>query len=262
MSNPPQPKRRVRRGIYFLPSLFTVANIFCGFYSIVSSMKGELELAAMLIGWAILLDTLDGRVARLANASSEFGKEFDSLADVVSFGVAPGVLAYTWGLHLWPRIGWLACFLFLVCGLTRLARFNVQSSVGKRYFVGMPIPAAAGVIASIVFMFPVPLAGRSQAMPILFLVPSLAFLMISTLRYYSFKDIDLRGRHSHLVILLLALLFVAIGTHPQVILLSMSITYLVSGLALKVYSLLRRTNLNAAPNSEEALSTASKDLDA
>ncbi|MGH9461503.1 MAG: CDP-diacylglycerol--serine O-phosphatidyltransferase [Vicinamibacteria bacterium] len=266
MSNSPQAKRgkttRLQRGIYFLPSLFTVANIFCGFYSIVSSMKGELELAAMLIGWAILLDTLDGRVARLANASSEFGKEFDSLADVVSFGVAPGVLAYTWGLHLWPRIGWLACFLFLICGIMRLARFNIQSAAGKRYFVGMPIPAAAGVIASIVFMFPEPLTGRNQAIPILFLEPSLALLMVSTLRYYSFKDIDLRGRHPHLVILLLALLFVTIGTHPQVMLLSMSMTYLVSGLALKVHSLVRRTHLTTACNPEEALPSGPKDLDA
>jgi len=190
-------QRRIpRRGIYFLPSLFTVANIFCGFYSIVSSMKSEFELAAMLIGWAILLDTLDGRVARLANATSEFGKEFDSLADVVSFGVAPGVLAYAWALHLWPRIGWLACFLFLICGTMRLARFNIQQrAVDKRYFVGMPIPAAAGLLAAIVFMFPLPLDSRNQAIPILLLVPGLALLMVSTLRYYSFKDIDLRGRH-------------------------------------------------------------------
>ena len=137
------PKSRSRRGIYFLPSLLTVANIFCGFYSIVSSMKGDLELAAMLIGWAIVLDALDGRVARLANATSGFGKEFDSLADIVSFGVAPGVLAYVWALRLWPRVGWLACFLFLICGAMRLARFNIQKQADdKRFFVGMPIPAA------------------------------------------------------------------------------------------------------------------------
>jgi len=257
-------QRRIpRRGIYFLPSLFTVANIFCGFYSIVSSMKSEFELAAMLIGWAILLDTLDGRVARLANATSEFGKEFDSLADVVSFGVAPGVLAYAWALHLWPRIGWLACFLFLICGTMRLARFNIQQrAVDKRYFVGMPIPAAAGLLAAIVFMFPLPLDSRNQAIPMLLLVPGLALLMVSTLRYYSFKDIDLRGRHPYLVILLLALLFVTIGTHPQIMLLSMSVTYLVSGLALKAYGLLRRSHFAAASPPEKVLSTGSKDLDA
>jgi CDP-diacylglycerol--serine O-phosphatidyltransferase len=243
-----------------LPSLLTVGNIFCGFYSIVSSMKGDLELAAILIGWALLLDALDGRVARLANATSEFGKEFDSLADVVSFGVAPGVLAYTWALKLWPRVGWLACFLFLICGAMRLARFNIQKQVDdKRFFVGMPIPAAAGVIAAIVFMFPVPLESLGQAIPITILVVGLALLMVSTFRYYSFKDIDLRGRHPYLVILLLALLFVAIGTHPQVMLLSISVTYLVSGLALKVYSLIRRSSLAAAQ--EEPLPSGSKDLE-
>ncbi len=254
------PKSRPRRGIYFLPSLLTVANIFCGFYSIVSSMKGDLELAAILIGWAIVLDTLDGRVARLANATSEFGKEFDSLADVVSFGVAPGVLAYVWALRLWPRVGWLACFLFLICGAMRLARFNIQKPADdRRFFVGMPIPAAAGVMASIVFMFPRPLETLGQAIPITALVAGLALLMVSTLRYYSFKDIDLRGRHPYLVILLLALLFVAIGTHPQVMLLSMSVTYLVSGIALKGYSLIRRSKL--APAREEALPSGPRDAD-
>ena len=254
------PKSRPRRGIYFLPSLLTVANIFCGFYSIVSSMKGDLELAAMLIGWAIVLDTLDGRVARLANATSEFGKEFDSLADVVSFGVAPGVLAYVWALRLWPRVGWSACFLFLICGAMRLARFNIQKQADDRlFFVGMPIPGAASVMASIVFMFPTPLETLGQAIPITALVAGLALLMVSTLRYYSFKDIDLKGRHPYLVILLLALLFVAIGTHPQVMLLSMSVAYLVSGMALKGYALIRRSKL--APAREEALSSGPKDAD-
>ena len=254
-------KSKPRRGIYFLPSLLTVGNVFCGFFSIVSSMQGDLKLAAMLIGWAIVLDTLDGRVARLANATSEFGKEFDSLADVVSFGVAPGVLAYVWALNLWPRVGWLACFLFLICGAMRLARFNIQRTVDdKRFFAGMPIPAAAGVMASIVFMFPRPLETLAQAIPITVLVAGLALLMVSTLRYYSFKDIDLKGRHPYLVILLLALLFVAIGTHPQVMLLSMSVTYLVSGIALKVYSFLRRTNLT--PAHEEPLPSGPKGPDA
>ncbi len=252
---------RLRRGIYFLPSALTVGNIFCGFYSIVSSMKGDLELAAMLIGWAVLLDTLDGRVARMANATSEFGREFDSLADVVSFGVAPGVLAYVWALNLWPRVGWLTCFLFLICGAMRLARFNIQKQMDdKRFFVGMPIPAAAALIASVVFMFPTPLETLGQAIPITALVVGLALLMVSTLRYYSFKDIDLRGRHPYLVILLLALLFIAIGTHPQVMLLCMSVTYLVSGMALKAYSFIRRSSLTAAP--EEPLPSGPKDSDA
>ena len=140
----PGEQRKARRGIYLLPSAFTVANVFCGFYAIICTMRGELGLGGVLIGLAILFDTLDGRVARFANATSEFGKEFDSLADQVSFGVAPMVLAYQWGLHLWPRLGWLIGFLFVICGAMRLARFNIrQSTSDKRFFVGFPIPAAA-----------------------------------------------------------------------------------------------------------------------
>jgi CDP-diacylglycerol--serine O-phosphatidyltransferase len=256
-------KRRFTKGIYFLPSTFTVANIFCGFYAIISSMKGDLELAAMLIGFAILFDILDGRVARLVSATSDFGKEFDSLADVISFGVAPGVLIYSWGLHLLPRVGWLACFLFVICGAMRLARFNIQSNVvDKRFFVGMPIPASAGVPAALVFMFPEPLDAPAKSIPVLILVIILALLMISTLRYYSFKDLDLRRRQPYLTILFLALLFVAIGTHPQVMLLGMAAAYLLSGPSIKVYSLLRRSHLTPSePHDEPLTSSGPKELD-
>jgi CDP-diacylglycerol--serine O-phosphatidyltransferase len=254
--------KRLRRGIYFLPSAFTVANIFCGFYAIVSSMKGNLEQAAMLIGLAILFDVLDGRVARLANATSEFGKEFDSLADVISFGVAPGVLVYSWGLHLLPRVGWLACFLYVICGTMRLARFNIQHhTVDKRYFVGMPIPAAAGVPAALVFMFPEPLSHPAEAVPVLVLIIVLAFLMVSTFRYYSFKDFDLRRRQPYLAILFLALLFVAIGTHPQVMLLGVAGAYMMVGPSLKLYSVLRRSHLTTTTPEEKAVSSAPKELD-
>jgi len=248
-----------RRGIYFLPSTFTVANIFVGFYSIISSIRGNLELAAILIGLAILFDILDGRVARLANATSDFGREFDSLADLISFGVAPGVLVFSWGLNLFPQLGWLACFFFVVCGAMRLARFNIQQkSVDKRFFVGMPIPAAAGVLASIIFMFPGAYSARAETVPVLILVIVLALLMVSTLRYYSFKDLDLRRRQPYLVILFVALLFVAIGTHPQVVLLSMSTTYMLSGLVLKLYSFTRRGRMavRAAPARDAPLPSA------
>jgi CDP-diacylglycerol--serine O-phosphatidyltransferase len=245
-----------RRGIYFLPSVFTVANIFFGFYSIIMSISGDLEVAAVAIGLAVVFDILDGRVARMANATSEFGREFDSLADLVSFGVAPGVLVFSWGLSLWPRVGWLACFLFVVCGAMRLARFNIQQkSVDKRFFVGMPIPAAAGALAAVIFMFPEPASSQAQTIPVLVLVPVLAFLMVSTLKYYSFKDLDLRRRQPYLNILFLALLFVAIGTHPQVVLLSMATTYTLSGPALKLYSFIRRSRL-VAKTSEEPLPSA------
>jgi CDP-diacylglycerol--serine O-phosphatidyltransferase len=226
-----------RRGIYLLPSAFTTANVFCGFYAIVSSMRGDLAFAGILIGVAILLDTLDGRVARMANASSEFGKEFDSLADQVSFGVAPMVLAYQWGLSLWPRMGWLIGFLFVISGAMRLARFNIQESVAdRRFFVGLPIPAAAGVIAALVYSFPDPMSSQTEALPLLVLVTALSFLMVSKLQYYSFKDFDIKKRHPSLTILFLALVIVAVFTHPQAMLLIMATVYLASGLLLKVWS--------------------------
>jgi CDP-diacylglycerol--serine O-phosphatidyltransferase len=226
-----------RRGIYLLPSAFTIANVFCGFYSIISSIRGDLAFAGILIGVGILLDTLDGRVARMANASSEFGKEFDSLADQVSFGVAPMILAFQWGLHLWPRMGWLIGFLFVICGAMRLARFNIQdTATDKRFFVGLPVPAAAGVVASLVYRFPEPMSARTEALPVLALVTALSFLMVSKLRYYSFKDFDIKKRHPNLVILFLALLIVAVFTHPQAMLLIMASVYLASGLSLKLWS--------------------------
>ena len=251
-----------RKGIYFLPTSFTVANIFCGFYSIIASMRADTELAAALIGLAILFDLLDGRVARMANATSEFGREFDSLADVISFGVAPGILLYSWGLHLMNRVGWLACFLFVICGAMRLARFNIQQKVvDKRFFVGLPIPAAAGVPAALVFMFPQLLDSPTQAVPALVLVVVLAFLMVSTFRYYSFKDFDLRRRQSYLTVLMLALLFVAIGSHPQTMLLLMATAYVLSGPSLKIYSLLRRSHRGASPQDEVLPTSASKGME-
>jgi len=241
-----------RRGVYLLPAAFTVANVFCGFYSIISSIRGELALAGILIGLGILLDTLDGRVARFANASSDFGKEFDSLADQTSFGIAPMVLAHEWGMHLWPRMGWLIGFLFVICGAMRLARFNIQqSSTDKRFFIGLPIPAAAAVVASIVYRFPEPMTSRSQALPLLVLVLVLSLLMVSKLRYYSFKDFDIRRRQPHLTVLFLALLIVTVFTLPQAMLLILASTYLVSGLVLKLSSLVRVPKVPAAEQADQ-----------
>jgi CDP-diacylglycerol--serine O-phosphatidyltransferase len=253
MTTAVQERSRARRGIYLIPSSFTVANIFCGFHAIISSIQGEYGFAGALIGIAILLDTLDGRVARFANASSEFGKEFDSLADQVSFGVAPMVLAYNWALHLWPRLGWLMGFLFVICGAMRLARFNIQqSTTDKRFFVGLPIPAAAGVIGALVYQFPQPIRSREDALPVLVLVLVLSLLMVSRLRYYSFKDFDLRRRQPHLVLVFFALLIVAVFTHPQLMLLSMALAYLVSGGALKLWSAFARPKASGAAPGEIA----------
>src|SRR5579872_2845206 len=148
-------RRRFRRGAYLLPSLFTLGNMFCGYQCIVYAMRGDFETAAPFIGFAIVLDMLDGRIARLTGTESDFGLQFDSLADVISFGVAPAVLSFSWGLQPLGRLGWAACFLFVAAGAMRLARFNIQTaSSDKRYFVGMPIPAAAGVPAATVFAYP------------------------------------------------------------------------------------------------------------
>src|SRR5919112_2038975 len=148
-----RPRRRFRRGVYLLPSLLTLGNMFCGYACIVYAMRGEFETAAPFIGFAIVLDMLDGRIARLTGATSDFGIEFDSLADVISFGVAPSILAFAWGLHPLGRLGWAAAFIFAAAAAVRLARFNIQTGAAhdKRYFVGIPSPAAAGVPAATVF---------------------------------------------------------------------------------------------------------------
>lgn len=245
---------RFRRGIYILPSFFTVGNLLCGYYSILSSAAGavgDLDRAAKLIGVAVVLDGLDGRVARLSNVSSPFGKEFDSLADVISFGIAPAFLALAWGLrglnpgaasnpelvqHI-SDIGWIATFAFVICGAWRLARFNIQ--VGEsgdlglpmhRYFVGLPIPAAAGVIAAIVHFFRTPITEWYGALAWLLLVGGLSFLMVSPIRYPSFKHIDLRRRRPSVVVVGIGLLVWSIVVYSQVVLLLVAISYLLSGL--------------------------------
>ena len=233
--------RHLRRGASILPSLFTIGNLFLGFWAIIKTLDGRFEEAAPLIGFAIVLDLLDGRIARLTGTTSEFGAQLDSLSDSISFGVAPALLAFRWALVTVPRVGWLAAFLFLVCGVLRLARFNVQRHVvDGRYFVGLPIPAAAGQVAAVVYFFPEPVDSRPTALLVLGLVVSLAFLMVSTLRYWSFKGFDLRRRRSYINVLGIALLFLLVAAHPEVMLLAMSCLYTLSGLLLYAANLFRR----------------------
>ena len=220
--------RHLRRGIYLLPTLFTVGNMFCGFCSVVQSSAGELETAALMIMLAAVLDGLDGRIARLTGTTSAFGIQFDSLADTVSFGVAPALLAYHWGLGP-GRIGWSLAFLYVVCAAMRLARFNIRTaSADKRYFVGLPSPMAGCVLASIVFAFPEPREARWLAAALAGLVFSVAILMVSRMRYRSFRDIDLRNRRSYIYVLPIAAVLVAIALHPKYVLLALSAAYLVS----------------------------------
>lgn len=248
-----KPNHRLRRGIYLLPSVFTAGNLLCGYYSILSSARGavpDLDAAAKAIGVAVVLDGLDGRVARLSNVSSPFGKEFDSLADVISFGIAPAFLALAWGLrgldpavagnaalvHHIYNVGWIATFAFVICGAWRLARFNIQSvdtgdfgPPAHRYFVGLPIPAAAGVIAAVVHAVQTPIAEWYWAAAWLALVAGLAYLMVSPIRYYSFKDIDLRRRRRSVVIVGIGLLVWSIVVYSQIVLLVLAFSYLLAG---------------------------------
>jgi len=245
---------RLRRGIYLLPSFFTVANLFCGYRAVIATLNGgpaEFDTAARFIGLAILFDMLDGRVARATGTTSELGKQFDSLADIISFGVAPAFLALVWGLRgLQPEIsshpdslrhlyqaGWVACFLFVICGAWRLARFNIQAGEAPnpgvpahRYFVGLPIPAAAGVIAAVVHAVQTPLRDWYWAAAWTVLVAGLAILMVSPIRYYSFKHIDLGRRRPSVQVIAIGLLIALIWKFSRVVLLVVACSYLAAGL--------------------------------
>ena len=222
--------RRFRRGVYLLPSMFTMANLFCGYACIVHSMRQELSTAALFIGFAFVLDMLDGRIARMTGTTSAFGLEFDSLADVVSFGVAPAILSFQWGLQPLGRIGWAAGFLFVAAAAVRLARFNIQSgSQDKRYFVGMPSPAAACVPAATVFAYPQGFQSATHALAVLAMVIVPALTMVSTIRFRSFKTFDLQARRSSAVLVLVAIGLALLAAEPQYVLVAMAYTYLASG---------------------------------
>jgi CDP-diacylglycerol--serine O-phosphatidyltransferase len=221
---------RVRRGVSLLPSLFTMGNMFCGYACIVYAMRGEYETAAPFIGFAFVLDMLDGRIARLTGGESEFGLQFDSLADVISFGIAPAILSFAWGLAPLGRLGWAAAFLFLACAAMRLARFNIQGMAGadKRYFVGMPSPAAAAVPAATVYAYSGGLHDYRAALPALLVVLIPALLMVSTIRFRSFKTIDLQTRRPFRVLLLIAGGIMLIAWLHRYVLVIMAYSYLAS----------------------------------
>jgi CDP-diacylglycerol--serine O-phosphatidyltransferase len=228
---------RLRRGVSLLPSLFTMGNMFCGYACIVYAMRGDFETAAPFIGVAVVLDMLDGRIARLTGTASDFGVELDSLADVISFGVAPAILSFAWGLQTLGRLGYAAGFLYVSAAALRLARFNIQSATvtDKRYFVGLPSPPAAGIAASTVYVYPYGLHDYRAALPALAMVLVPALLMVSTIRFRSFKTIDLKMRRPYTVLFLIALGIMAVATHPRYVLVVIAYSYLASafvGLAL------------------------------
>jgi len=219
-----------RRGIFLLPSLLTTGNLFCGFLALVLASQSRFVEAAISLFVAMVLDTLDGKVARLTNTTSQFGVEFDSLADVVSFGVAPAFMLYVFALAPLGRAAWLAAFLFAICGALRLARFNVHSGVtDRRYFVGLPIPAAAGMVASVVLLLGDDEIPRWLGAAIAVGTYAVSILMVTTFRYYSFKEIDFARRRPASVLVLVVLGVLIVATHPQWFLFLLFSAYVLSG---------------------------------
>jgi CDP-diacylglycerol--serine O-phosphatidyltransferase len=273
---------KLRKGMYILPSLFTTANIAAGFYAILQTVHGSttepwhMDFAAMAIGFAVLFDGIDGRIARMTNTASDFGRELDSLADVITFGVAPALLAWMWGFHLLPlvvapelrqkitELGSVACFAFLIAGASRLARFNIAKNPqpsnpgrpGKKYFVGMPIPAGAGVIAAVVhYSAGEPLTSWVTAVSWLMMVVVVGYLMVSTWRFYSFKDIDFRSRRPFRLIVLLAVVVALIARFSRPTLFVIAILYMASGVLWRLQWIFRRKNPPAPPAYREASQT-------
>ena len=225
-----RPRRRFRRGVYLLPSLLTMGNMFCGYACVVYAMRGEFETAAPFIGFAIVIDGLDGRIARMTGTTSAFGVEFDSLADIISFGIAPAILSFAWGLQSLGRLGWAAGFLFVAAAAMRLARFNIQSSSGgdKRYFVGMPSPAAAAIPAATVFAYPWGLPDYREALPALAMVVIPALLMVSTIKFRSFKTLAAPTRRPYRVLLFIAVAYMLITWLHRYVLVIAAYAYLAS----------------------------------
>jgi CDP-diacylglycerol--serine O-phosphatidyltransferase len=230
-------KRTVKKGIYVLPNLITSASLFGGFYAIIASIQGRYEAAAIAILISCVLDALDGKIARFTSATSQFGIEYDSLSDLVAFGVAPGVLAFQWALAPFGRLGWLASFMYVICGALRLARFNVQKgTVDTKYFKGMPIPAAASIIASLI-LFSNAIGGLpgSRHILIIMLIYVLSFLMVSTINYPSFKELELRRQKPFNVLVATILILMVIAYKPKIMLFLILVIYLLSGPAVTIY---------------------------
>ncbi|MBK9166704.1 MAG: CDP-diacylglycerol--serine O-phosphatidyltransferase [Bryobacterales bacterium] len=282
--DPKSADRRPRRAAYAIPTLFTAGNVFLGFISVMQSFQGAMlaatgasgaeyhfALAAKAIGFAVFFDGLDGRIARLTNTVSEFGREIDSLADIISFGIAPAVLAFAWGLwFLDPamdpafreqilRAGTFIVFLFLLCGAARLARFNVTKNPvpknpgrpDRKYFVGLPIPAAAGMVAAVVYAAgSEPVSAWPLTIGWLGVLALLSFLMVSTWRYHSFKELNLKSPHSPLIVIFAGSLIYLIWNYSQPVLLLMATLYVSSGIVIRIGGLLRRAVRPRPPHPE------------
>jgi len=272
-------RRRLRKGMYILPSMFTSLNMAAGYYAITQAFQGTVDepwhfdVAAKAIGIAVLADGLDGRIARMTNTTSDFGRELDSLADVITFGVAPAVLAWMWGFRLLPttidadvrvrliQLGAIATFLFLLAGASRLARFNIQANPqpsnpgrpGKKYFVGMPIPAAAGVVAAVVhFTRGAPLSYWWEAAIWVGLIAAAGYLMVSTWRFYSFKDIHFRTRKPFRLIVIIGALIAAVWFFSHYVLFVLALAYMLSGVFARLMYVIRKPHTRENPPYQEA----------
>jgi CDP-diacylglycerol--serine O-phosphatidyltransferase len=266
MRRPRFPRRRFRnrqeqfdvmkKGIYVLPSFLTSLSLLAGFYSIIATINGDFVNAA----WAILIsgifDGIDGRVARLTHSTTKFGVEYDSLSDLIAFGVAPGILVYWWALKPLGRWGWLAAFLYVICGAIRLARFNVQvNTVESKYFQGLPIPAAAGLVATVViFLTHVGIEPQVLQIPLLLISYCLAALMVSTVKFNSFKELQLARRKPFNAILILILLIFFVVSAPQVMLFCLSFAYVLSGPTAFVIHLVRKKKAQDMQTPNEKIS--------
>ena len=230
--------RKLRRSVYLLPSAFTVGNIFAGFFAVTATLNGDYGSAAIAIGIAVVLDFTDGYVARLANVTTDFGSQLDSLADVISFGIAPALLIYSWGLAGLGQFASFSAFFFLMCGATRLARFNIQLK-DLKHFAGLPIPAAAGFVAATVHLFGTPVEGELFTICFAVVTYLLSFLMISTVRYPSLKHVNLGRGKSHLNVLLLALLVAGVIWYSQQVLMALAGVYLCTGLVSRAHQFVK-----------------------
>lgn len=220
-----------RKGIYLLPNLLTTAGLFSGFFAVVSSMNARFEAAAVAIFIAMIFDALDGRVARMTNTQSEFGAEYDSMADMVSFGIAPAIVAYNWGLTELGKIGWLAAFIYVAGAALRLARFNTQIGIAdKRFFQGLPSPAAAALVAGLVWVgVDYDVNGNDYNFIVALLTGIAGLLMVSNFKYNSFKEVDWHGKVPFVALLLIMLVFVVVATEPALVLFLVFALYALAG---------------------------------
>lgn len=253
MSDSEEARHRQRRGIYLLPNLFTTAALFAGFYAIVAATRDDFAAAAAAIFVAMILDGLDGRVARLTNTQSDFGVQYDSLSDMVAFGLAPALVMYEWSLGSIGKFGWLAAFLYAAAGALRLARFNTQAATMDRsYFQGLASPAAAALVAGMVWVGASYELAGSDLTPITFPLTVLAgVLMVSNVRYHSFKNLDLRGRVPFVAVIAVVLIFVLVSVDPPIVLFGLALIYASSGLVLTLVLLRRRRQERAVAREQQ-----------